>query len=74
MSVDVGVAPAEDKHVGIVVPAVQAVDEPHLQVELAHVLSSTEGDPHAGTNPHLQLSSEQTSEFPLHVTPEHRPE
>ena len=36
VSVDVGVAPAEDKHVGIVVPAVHAVDDPHLQVDPVH--------------------------------------
>ena len=36
VSVDVGVAPAEDKHVGIVVPAVHAVVDPHLQIDPVH--------------------------------------
>ena len=71
MSVDVGIAPAEDKHVGIVVAAVHAVDDPHLQVEPVHILLSTEGDPHAVAEPHVQASPVQVSEFPLHVDAQH---
>ena len=67
MSIDVGVAPAEDKHVGIVVAAVHKVDEPHWQVELVHILSSTDGDPHAVANPHVQVPAVHVSEFPVHA-------
>ena len=72
VSNDNGVTPVDDKHVGIVVPAVHALDDPHLQIEPVHVLSSTEGDPHAVADPHLQVPEVQVSEFPLHITPKHR--
>ena len=71
MSVDVGDAPADDKHVGIVVPAVHAVDDPHWHVEPVHILSIIEGDPHAVAEPHVQASAVQVSVFPLHVDAQH---
>ena len=71
MSVDVGVAPAEDKHVEIVVPAVHVLDDPHLQVDPVHILLSVEGDPHAVADPHVQVPAVHVSEVSLHVTPEH---
>ena len=67
VSVDIGIAPDEDKHVAVVVPAVHAVDDPHLQIEPAHVLLSTEGVPHAVADPQVQVPAVQVSEFPLHV-------
>ena len=67
VSVDVGVAPPEDKHVAIVVPAVHAFEDPHLHVEPVQILSSTEGDPHAVDDPHVQVPEVQVSEFPVHV-------
>ena len=67
VSVDVGVVPVDDKHVAVVVPAVHAVDDPHLHVDAVHILSSTEGDPHAVADPHVQVPAEQVSELPLHV-------
>ena len=71
VSVDVGVASAEDKHFGIVVPAVHAVDDPHWQVEPVHILLSFEGAPHAAAEPHVQASAVQVSVFPLHVDAQH---
>ena len=68
MSVDVGVTPAVDKHVANVVPAVHAVDDPHLHVESVQILLSTEGDPHTVAAPHLQTSpAAQVSELSVHV-------
>ena len=71
MSFNVGVSPAEDKHNGIVVPTVHAVNDPQTHVYPVQILSCTEGDPHRVANPHVQLPAEQVSEFPLHVTLEH---
>ena len=71
MSVDVGVAPADDKHVGIVVAAVHAVDDPHWQVEPVHILLTMEGAPHAVAEPHVQVIPVQVSVFPLHVDAQH---
>ena len=62
-SVDVGVVPAEDKHVANVVPAVHAFDDPHLHVAPVQILSSPE-DPQASASPHLHVSpAAQLSEF-----------
>ena len=69
VSLDVGVdVPSVAKHVANVVPAMHAVSDPHLHVETVHILSSTEGDPHAVAVPHLQVSPEaQVSELSIHV-------
>ena len=69
MSLDAGVdVPSVAKHVANVVPAVHAVDDPHLHVESVQILSSTEDPPHAVAAPHLQVSpAAQVSELSIHV-------
>ena len=70
MSVDVGVAPVDDKHAGIVLPEVQAFAVPHLQVLLVQILSRVP-EPHAVAAPHKQTPLLQKSELPLHVKLRH---
>ena len=74
MSVDVGVAPAVDKHVANVVPAVHASDDPHLHVDPVQILSSTEGAPHAVADPHVHVIAVHLSEVSLHVDVQHEVE
>ena len=70
VSLDVGVAPVEDKHAGIVLPEVQAVAVPHLQALLVQILSIVP-EPHAVAVPHKQTPLLHVSELPLHVKPRH---
>ena len=69
VSVLVGTAAVEDKQVATVLPEVQAVEEPHLQVADVQMLLS--GAAHFAAEPHIQVPAVQESESPVQVTNSH---
>ena len=69
VSVLVGTAAAVDRQVATVLPEVQAVEEPHLQVADVQMLLS--GAAHFAAEPHIQVPAVQESESPVQVTNSH---
>ena len=69
VSVLVGTAAAEDRQVATVLPEVQAVEDPHLQVDDVQMLLS--GAAHFAAEPHIQLPAVQESESPVQTSKSH---